>query len=188
MAIAGDKPIGSYSVEDMHCFRDVVDQIPVKAKQRFRTDDPLLQIKLNSELAIPVPQIDPVSVDAKYLSPIKTLFTISFPLASSSGIRSTASLRSGSKEKTASKSMHLRNASRSNRIISRRFGSSPTVSRGTRPTTGGSGSSLAQGFASTSARSSHLSTPGTSMGAGASTFCILVMASPSIASGAGSLT
>lgn len=75
LAIAGDNPIGSYSTEDMHHFRDIVDQIPVKAKQRFRTDDPLLQIKLNSELAIPVPKIDPVTVDSKYLSPIKTLFS-----------------------------------------------------------------------------------------------------------------
>ena len=74
-AIVGDKPIGRYSVEDMHRFRDVVDDIPVKAKQRFRTDDPLLQIKLNSELAMPVPRIDPVTVDSKYLSPIKTLFS-----------------------------------------------------------------------------------------------------------------
>ncbi|MCD1645305.1 tyrosine-type recombinase/integrase [Aurantimonas coralicida] len=75
LAIIGDKPIGSYSREDMRRFRDIVDQVPVKAKQRFRTDDPLLQIRLNSELAIPVPKIDPVTVDAKYLSPIKTLFS-----------------------------------------------------------------------------------------------------------------
>ena len=75
LAIVGDKPIGSYTAEDMHRFRDVVDQIPVKAKQRFRTDDPLLQIRLNGEIAIPWPKIDPVTVDAKYLSPIKTLFS-----------------------------------------------------------------------------------------------------------------
>ncbi|MEP0510568.1 MAG: DUF6538 domain-containing protein [Aurantimonas coralicida] len=75
VAIVGDKPIGSYSIEDMHRFRDVVDQIPVKAKQRFKTGDPLLQIRMNAELAMPVPKIDPVTVDAKCLSPIKTLFS-----------------------------------------------------------------------------------------------------------------
>lgn len=47
----------------------------MKAKQRFRTDDPLLQIQLNGEIVIPWPKIDPVTVDAKYLSPIKTLFS-----------------------------------------------------------------------------------------------------------------
>ncbi|MEH6720773.1 MAG: DUF6538 domain-containing protein [Aurantimonas endophytica] len=75
VAIVGDKPIGSYSIEDMHRFRDVVDQIPVKAKQRFKTGDPILQIRMNAELAMPVPKIDPITVDAKYLSPIKTLFS-----------------------------------------------------------------------------------------------------------------
>ena len=75
VAIVGDKPIGSYSIEDMHRFRDVVDQIPIKAKQRFKTGDPILQIRINSELAMPVPKIDPITVDAKYLSPIKTLFS-----------------------------------------------------------------------------------------------------------------
>ncbi|SKA22199.1 Site-specific recombinase XerD [Consotaella salsifontis] len=75
IAIVGDKPIGAYTIEDMHRFRDILDQIPVKGRQRFKTADPLLQIRMNRELAIPFPPIDPVTVDAKYLSPIKTLFS-----------------------------------------------------------------------------------------------------------------
>jgi hypothetical protein len=47
LQVVGDKPISAYTGEDMRRFRDVVDQIPTCAKQRFKTDDVVLAIEKN---------------------------------------------------------------------------------------------------------------------------------------------
>ncbi len=74
IGIIGDKPIGDYQKEDMLRYRDILDQVPVNAKKRFRTDDLLEAIRRNALITPPVPIIDAKTVDSKYLSPIKTLF------------------------------------------------------------------------------------------------------------------
>ena len=74
IAIVGDKPIGNYRKDDMLRYRDILDQVPVNAKKRFRTEDLLEAIEKNEAMTLKVPLIDAKTVNSKYLSPIKSLF------------------------------------------------------------------------------------------------------------------
>lgn len=73
--IVGDKQIRHYTRQDILEFVRVVAQIPYKFSQKFKTDDPFIAIELNSKRKIPEPSIKKGTIEDKYLSPIKTIFS-----------------------------------------------------------------------------------------------------------------
>ncbi|MEH2480190.1 integrase [Nitrobacteraceae bacterium AZCC 2146] len=75
VATVGDKPLRDYTRADFEEYRDVLDQVPVKALDRFKTDDFRVAIKLNSKRLKPFAIISEKTVNDDYLTPVKTLFT-----------------------------------------------------------------------------------------------------------------
>jgi site-specific recombinase XerD len=74
LSVVGDKPIHTFAQKDMQDYRDLLDEMPAKAMQHFKTDDPRLAIPLNKKRKVPVPAISPTTVNAKYLSAVRGLF------------------------------------------------------------------------------------------------------------------
>ncbi len=75
LKIVGDKEIRHYTRQDMLNFVQVVAQIPYKFSQKFKTDDPFVAIELNKKRKTPEPTIKQGTIEDKYLSPIKTMFS-----------------------------------------------------------------------------------------------------------------
>lgn len=71
----GDKAVHEYSKDDLRAYRDLIDQMPVDAIKHLKTDDPSRAIALNAARAVRLPPIGPTTVNAKYLSVVRGIFS-----------------------------------------------------------------------------------------------------------------
>lgn len=71
----GDKAVHEYSKDDLRAYRDLVDQMPKDAIKHLKTDDPAMAISLNAARAERLPPISATTVNAKYLTVVRGIFT-----------------------------------------------------------------------------------------------------------------
>lgn len=71
----GDKPLRDYTRQDFERYRDILDQTPKRAFDRFKTHDLAVAAEQNGKRLRPFEIIDDKTVDDDYLTPIKTFFT-----------------------------------------------------------------------------------------------------------------
>lgn len=68
-----DKPVRDISQEDLSSYKDHLDKLPDRSELRFKTHDVRMAIELNSKRAQPYPVIGSVTVNLKYLGPVRRL-------------------------------------------------------------------------------------------------------------------
>lgn len=71
----GDLEVHAYTRDHLLDFRDLLDDMPKDASKHLGTDNIRKAIALNQGRAIVLPAIGPVTVDAKYLSAIRGIFS-----------------------------------------------------------------------------------------------------------------
>jgi integrase len=71
----GDKPVRDYTRQDFERYRDILDRLPLRAFDRFKTHDLAAAAAANEKRLRPFKVIDDKTVDDDYLTPIKTFFT-----------------------------------------------------------------------------------------------------------------
>jgi len=69
-----DRPIRDINREDLRDYRDHLDKLPDRSELRFKTYDIRQAIALNAKLVVPFSSIGPVTVNLKYLGPVRRLF------------------------------------------------------------------------------------------------------------------
>ena len=70
----GDKPIREITQDDLRACRDLLDQAPDRFTLRFGTHDVAEAIAANRRLARPFRTIEKVTVDLKYIGPVRRIF------------------------------------------------------------------------------------------------------------------
>lgn len=73
LAFVTDKPIRDITKEELNNYRDHLDKLPDRSELRFKTRDIRKAIELNSKRNKPFPAIRPVTVNLKYLGPVRRL-------------------------------------------------------------------------------------------------------------------
>lgn len=74
LSCVGNKQIRDVSREDAKAFRDLLDRVPDRFVQRFKTYDLQEAIAANAKCKVPNRAIGNVTVDLKYLGPVRRLF------------------------------------------------------------------------------------------------------------------
>ncbi|WMT91956.1 DUF6538 domain-containing protein [Pelagibacterium sp. H642] len=71
----GDLEVHAYTREHLLEFRDLLDEMPKDASKHLGTDNLKQAIALNGQRKVPLPAIGPVTVEAKYLSAVRGVFS-----------------------------------------------------------------------------------------------------------------
>ncbi|HEY5777908.1 MAG TPA: site-specific integrase [Terrimicrobiaceae bacterium] len=74
LEFTGDKPVRDVTRDDLEIYRDHLDKLPDRYELRFKTQDMRKAIVLNSKLIKPFPIIGPITVNLKYLGPVRRFF------------------------------------------------------------------------------------------------------------------
>ncbi|SFG58326.1 DUF6538 domain-containing protein [Methylobacterium gossipiicola] len=74
LTCVGNKPIRDVSRDDAKAYRDLLDRVPDRFVQRFKTYDLREAIAANDKCRVPNPAIGSVTVDLKYLGPVRRMF------------------------------------------------------------------------------------------------------------------
>lgn len=70
----GDKPIRDITPADLKAYRNQLDLMPDRFAARFKTDDLAKAIELDAKRLRPYPHNGPITVDLKYLGPVRRFF------------------------------------------------------------------------------------------------------------------
>ncbi|CAA2140044.1 Tyrosine recombinase XerC (plasmid) [Methylobacterium bullatum] len=70
----GDKPVREIAPGDLKAYRNQLDLMPDRFAARFKTDDLAKAIELNARRLKPYPHNGPITVNLKYLGPVRRFF------------------------------------------------------------------------------------------------------------------